>query len=138
MTMQSILIGVQRENLFSTITNIQASGFESASAEYRIVGGVERATTSEDGFTFPAEEHDWLRPNNFGYNYEVRASLFNGGPVNGIFDTFIAADSNPNWLVFINRSGENISATIDFEFRRKGDTNILLTKQVFLSAFSFA
>jgi hypothetical protein len=138
MTMQSILIGVQRENLFSTITNIQAVGLESATAQYRIVGGIERATTSEDGFTFPAEEHDWLVPNQFGYNYEVRATLFVGGPVNGTFDTFIAADSNPSWLVFINRSNESVSATIDFDFRRKGDTNILLTKQVSLSAFSFA
>jgi hypothetical protein len=132
--MQSILIGVQRENLFSTITNIQAVGLESASAEYAILGGIERGTTSEDTNSF-FDEYDWLVPNEFGYNYEVRASLFDGGAL-GTFDTFVAAENSPNWSVFALRSfGAQIAqAIIDFDFRRKGDTNILLSKRVTLIA----
>lgn len=133
--MQSIAIGTTRENLVSNISSVLAFGFESARAEYRIVGGIEQATIIEDGSNF-IQSFSWLVPDQFGYNYEVRASLFNGGPVLGTFDTFIAADSNPNWLVFINRSGQSVFAQIDFDFRRKGDTNILLSKRVDLGAFT--
>jgi hypothetical protein len=133
MTMQSILIGVQRENLFSTITSVFAFGFDSATAVYSILGGIEEAATTED-FNFFSDQYDWLRPNSFGYNYEVRALLFDGGPVTGTFDTFIAADSSPNWSVSVSQPNQVRQGIIDFDFRRKGDTNILLSKQVTLIA----
>jgi hypothetical protein len=133
MTMQAVLIGVQRENLVSNISSVAAFGFETASAVYRILGGIEEKSVQEDFNNF-VESYDWLVPNQFGYNYEVRATLFSGGPVNGTFNTFVAADSNPNWSVLVSQSGQASAGTITVDFRRKGDTNILLTKNVFLSA----
>jgi hypothetical protein len=134
MSMQSIAIGTTRENLFSTIASVQAFGFETASASYQIIGGVEEAITTEDFNNF-IDPYDWLVPNEFGYNYEVRATLLNGS-VNGTFNTFIAANDNPNWSVFTSLG--SVQGTIRIEFRRKGDTNILLSKDVFLSADTFA
>lgn len=132
MTMQSVLIGVQRENLFSTIFSVTAFGFESATAIYGITGGREVSITVEDGVPFSGES-DWLVPNQFGYNYEVRATLTSGF-VDGTFNTFIAADSNPTWRVDVFQFGDVNSGTISLDFRRKGDTNILLTKTVSLQA----
>jgi hypothetical protein len=134
MSMQSIAIGTTRENLVSTITSVQAFGFETASASYQIIGGIEEAVTTEDFNNF-IEFYDWLVPNNFGYNYEVRATLLNGS-VNGTFNTFIAANDDPVWSLFASLG--SVQGTIRLEFRRKGDTNILLSKDVFLSANTFA
>jgi len=133
MTMQSILIGVQRENLFSTITSVEAFGFESASAQYQILGGIERSSEQDD-FGELTEEYDWLVPNEFGYNYEVRATLLSGTVPSGTFDTFIGADTTPNWTVLVSQQNDSQFGFIRLDFRRKGDTNILLTKDVFLSA----
>ena len=142
MTMQSILIGVQRENLFSTITSVTAGqeGQSSASAEYMIIGGIERGTATEDFTIILQSEFDWLVPNNFGYNYEVRATKVSGGAafsVGSTFDTFVDTNTNPSWVASDDISNMfPLSATgvIDFDFRRKGDTNILLTKRVELIA----
>jgi hypothetical protein len=135
MTMQSVLIGVQRENLFSTITSVQAFGFETASASYQIIGGEEVGTTVEDGVAQPAQASDWLVPTAFSYNYEIRATLLSGS-TDGTFGTFLDPGSNPNWSVFASLG--SVQGTIRLEFRRKGDTNILLTKDVFLLASTFA
>jgi hypothetical protein len=132
MTMQAVLIGVQRENLVSTITSVAAFGFETATAIYSILGGIEEKTEQADFNSF-TESYDWLIPNQFGYNYEVRATL-SFGSVSGTFNTFIAADSNLSWSVFVSQNGDVSSGTISLDFRRKGDTNILLTKSVFLTA----
>lgn len=133
MTMQSVLIGVQRENLFSTIFSVAAFGFDSATALYSITGGVEAGIIIEDGLPSSTGFGDWLVPNQFGYNYEVRATLTSGF-VDGTFNTFIAADSNPTWSISTSQFGDVKSGTISLDFRRKGDTNILLTKTVSLHA----
>jgi hypothetical protein len=134
MTMQSILIGVRRENLVSTITSVQAFGFEFASASYLILGGIEESQVAEDFNNF-IQSYSWLVPDQFGYNYEVRATLLNGS-VFGTLNTFIAANDNPTWSVFTSLG--SVQGTIRIDFRRKGDTNILLTKDVVLSANTFA
>jgi hypothetical protein len=129
MTMQSVLIGVQRENLFSTITSVFAFGSNFAAASYQIDGGIERANSGGDFGSF-IEEYDWLIPRQFGYNYEVRATNIGGGPMFGTFNTFFAAESGPTWGVEISQFGQVRQGDIIVDFRRKGDTNILLSKQV--------
>jgi hypothetical protein len=143
MTIQNILIGMHRENI---INNGTASGSaagniddDQITVDYFVNGGFEKVT-SVVGFTeTEISNQQWLRPDDFVYNYEVRFTHTSGNVPFGVDGvTFYSLDLPQGFGLQAEVGGQTNdekATTVTVDFRRKGDTNILYTKTVELETF---
>lgn len=81
-----------------------------------------------------ADRDDWLAPKIGMSGYEVRATLQSGGPMTtGTMGSYLALSSDRTWTLVQSGIG-SIGAVVRYEFRKTGDTAILLTKDVTFNA----
>lgn len=131
--LQVLLGGVGDRLAFSFITPtsvIVGPGTATASFNLQSDGDIDATATNNT----IADRDDWIAPKINMAQYEVRATLQSGGPMtSGTMGSYLTLGTNRVWTLAQAGVG-SIGAVVRYEFRKTGDTAILLTKDVTFNA----